>query len=41
MSNRHSALDMALLFGLWLVWGYSWIASKLGLSYASALQMAE
>ncbi len=41
MSNRQSALDMTLLLGLWLVWGYSWIASKLGLSYASALQMAE
>ncbi len=41
MHNRQSALDMTLLLGLWLVWGYSWIASKLGLAYATPLQMAE
>jgi len=41
MSSRQSLVDMALLMGLWLVWGYSWVASKLGLEYASPLQMAE
>ena len=41
ISNRQSLVDMALLMGLWLVWGYSWVASKLGLEYASPLQMAE
>lgn len=40
MSSRQSLVDMALLMGLWLVWGYSWVASKLGLEYASPLQMA-
>lgn len=41
ISSRQSLVDMALLMGLWLVWGYSWVASKLGLEYASPLQMAE
>ncbi|TDR82737.1 DMT family transporter [Paludibacterium purpuratum] len=30
----------ALLVGLWLVWAYSWIASKMGLPYMTPLQLA-
>lgn len=40
MPTRTTASDFALLVGLWLVWGYSWIASKIGLEFASPLQMA-
>jgi len=29
-----------LLLGLWLIWAYSWTASKLGLPYIGALQLA-
>ena len=40
MSTRNTASDFTLLFGLWLVWGYSWVASKIGLDFATPLQMA-
>jgi drug/metabolite transporter (DMT)-like permease len=33
-------MNVALLLGLWLVWGYSWSVSKIGLPYISPLQMA-
>ncbi|MBV8047748.1 MAG: EamA family transporter [Paludibacterium sp.] len=32
--------SVALLVGLWLVWAYSWIASKMGLPYMTPLQLA-
>ncbi len=41
MVGRAGAVDISLLLGLWLVWGYSWVASKLGLAYASPLLMSE
>ncbi len=41
MRTRYPLGDVALLLGLWLVWGYSWVASKIGLNYASALQMVQ
>ena len=41
MSIKQSYSNLTLLFGLWLVWGYSWVASKIGLAFATPLQMAE
>jgi len=41
MRTRYSLGDLALLLGLWLVWGYSWVVSKIGLNYATALQMVQ
>lgn len=32
--------SVALLLGLWLVWGESWIASKMGLPYMAPLQLS-
>lgn len=40
MRNESRYLSVALLLGLWLVWGYSWTASKLGLPYIGPLQLA-
>jgi len=39
--KKTALVDVGLLLGLWLVWGYSWVASKLGLAYASPLLMSE
>lgn len=40
LKNESRWLSVALLLGLWLIWGYSWTASKLGLPYMSPLQLA-
>lgn len=32
-------MSISLLVGLWIIWGYSWTASKLGLPYIGALQL--
>ena len=40
MSSKQTFSDILLLLGLWLVWGYSWVASKVGLAFATPLQMA-
>lgn len=40
MKSDSRWLSVALLLGLWLVWGYSWTASKLGLPYMAPLQLA-
>lgn len=39
MNFKDSLGDLALLVGLWLTWGFSWIVSKFGLAYASPIQM--
>ncbi|WP_252346077.1 MULTISPECIES: DMT family transporter [unclassified Paludibacterium] len=40
MKTPSRGASLMLLLGLWLVWGYSWTASKLGLPYMSPLQLA-
>jgi drug/metabolite transporter (DMT)-like permease len=40
LNKESRGLSAALLIGLWLVWGYSWTASKLGLPYIGPLQLA-
>ncbi|MGL4205310.1 MAG: DMT family transporter [Aeromonadaceae bacterium] len=41
MGSKQTCSNIVLLLGLWLVWGYSWVASKVGLAFATPLQMAE